>query len=54
MFSRKEGIPHGMNQGSNTASSPTGRPPGDQGAVHPMTGTVLMLFFGLPVRTRSL
>lgn len=27
---------------------------GDQGAVHPMTGTVLMLFFGLPVMTRSL
>lgn len=26
----------------------------DQGACHPMTGTVLMLFFGLPEMTRSL
>lgn len=25
-----------------------------QGAFHPMMGTVLMLFFGLPVMTRSL
>ena len=27
---------------------------GNYGAVHPMIGTVLMLFFGLPARTRSL
>jgi len=26
----------------------------DQGVFHSMIGTVLMLFFGLPVRTRSL
>ncbi len=26
----------------------------NQGAVHPMMGTVLMLFFGLPEMTRSL